>query len=254
MSTVKTLLIDDESAFLDTFQTMLNSRPSNIEIVGTARGVEEGIEKITDLNPDLVFLDIQMEDGTGFDLLRQIGKPPFKFVFVTAYDQFAIDAFKFSATDYLLKPISSFDLWRTIEKINDLSLSVQPGDRLTVLLENLNHVAGDQKKLVLKEADAMHVVKIQSILWCSAEGSYTKFYLDDKRQIIVSHHLKEYETLLEKNGFFRVHRSHLVNLHRIERFDKKEGGVIYLEGGEVLPVSVRKKDALIRKLETLPLF
>lgn len=248
---IRTMVVDDESAFVGNLESILESRESSIELVGDARSVEEGLKKIDELEPDLVFLDIQMEDGTGFDLLKKCDRKDFKVIFVTAYDQYAIEAFRFSALDYLLKPVVSTDLWtavdRAIEEIEKSKVELQ----INVLMDNLQSLSKEKKKLVLREADILHVVRLEDILWCTADGSYTKFHLQDGSQVMVSQHLKEFEDILDKNGFFRAHRSYLINVNKIIKFDKREGGIIHLEGDAILPVSVRKKEKLMGILASL---
>ncbi|MEQ9375565.1 MAG: LytTR family DNA-binding domain-containing protein [Imperialibacter sp.] len=248
---IRTLVIDDESAFIGNLEAMLEAKPNDIQLVGAARSVEEGLQKIDELEPDLVFLDIQMEDGTGFDLLQRCDRRDFKVVFVTAYDQFAIEAFRFSAIDYLLKPVVSDDLWAAVDKAKLEMEKSKFEFQISILMDNIHELSKDKKKLVLREAETLHVIKLEEILWCTAEGSYTTFHLIDGQKIMVSTHLKEYEAMLEKNGFFRVHRSYLVNVGKIKKFDKREGGIIYLEGNVTLPVSVRKKERLLMLLANL---
>jgi len=248
---IRTLVVDDESAFIGNLESILSTRLSPLELVGDARSVEEGLKKIEELEPDLIFLDIQMEDGTGFDLLEKCERRDFRVIFVTAYDQYAIEAFRFSAVDYLLKPVVSTDLWEAVERaITEIEKS-KTELQISVLMENLRSISKEKKKLVLRESDILHMVRLDEILWCMADGSYTKFHLTDGNRIMVSQHLKEFEEILDKNGFFRVHRSYLVNVNKIKKFDKREGGIIYLEGDVTLPVSVRKKDKLLSLLSEM---
>ncbi|MEM9894794.1 MAG: LytTR family DNA-binding domain-containing protein [Bacteroidota bacterium] len=248
---IRTLVIDDESAFIGNLESILQSRDSSLELVGDARSVEEGLQKIDELEPELVFLDIQMEDGTGFDLLDRCERKDFKVIFVTAYDQYAIEAFRFSAVDYLLKPVVSTDLWSSVDRAVANIEKSRVELQINVLMENIHSLSKEKKKLVLREADVLHVVRLEEILWCAADGSYTAFHLEGGTKIIVSQHLKEFEEILDKNGFFRAHRSYLVNVNKIRKFDKREGGIIYLDGGSALPVSVRKKEKLLQILSHL---
>ena len=248
---IRTLVIDDESAFVGNLESILASRETPIELIGDARGVSEGLEKIEELEPDLVFLDIQMQDGTGFDLLEKCGRKDFKVIFVTAYNQYAIEAFRFSALDYLLKPVVSTDLWKAVDRaVKEIEKS-KAELQISVLMDNIHALSKEKKKLVLREADTLHVVRLSEIQWCMAEGSYTVFQLEEGTQLMVSQHLKEFEELLDKNGFFRVHRSYLVNINKVRKFDKREGGILHLEGGRSIPVSVRKKEKLLKLLADL---
>ncbi len=247
---IRTLVIDDEKHFISTMSTLLEGI-SDIKVIGTARSVEDGLAQIDELEPDLIFLDVEMEDGTGFDLLKQIDRRDFRVVFVTAYDHYAVEAFRFSAVDYLLKPIISTDLFNALEKVRQGISKEKINYQLSVLMENIHEISKEKKKIVLRETDTLHVIQLEEILWCHADGSYTIFHLTEDRKIMVSRHLKEFEDLMSPNGFFRVHRSHLVNLNKIKKFDKTEGGTIYLEGDIALPVSVRKRERLSEMLAHL---
>lgn len=247
---IRAIIIDDEKPFINTLRANL-SGVEDLIIVGEARGVHTGIKLIEELEPELVFLDIQMSDGTGFDLLRKLDRRDFKVIFITAHDHFAIEAFKFSAIDYILKPIISDDLYAAIEKVRRSLEKEKINLQLSVLMENLNEISRDKKKIILRESETLHIIKLEEILWCEADGSYTKFYLNDSRKIMVSKHLKEFEDFLSPNGFFRAHRSHLVNINKIRRFDRSDGGIIYLEDNIALPISVRKKERLAELLNSM---
>ena len=250
---IRTLVVDDEPAFAENLVAMLRGEALSVEVIGKASSIDEGLEKIATHQPDLVFLDIMLHQGSGFDLLRRCPERNFQVIFVTAYDQYAIDAFKFSAVDYLLKPVASHELIAAVERVRSLlHLKQDQADRqLRVLLENAQGVSSQSRKLVLRESESLHVVNLADILWCAADGSYTTFHMEDGSKITVSQHLKEYETLLEPQEFFRVHRSHLVNLQKIRRLDKADGGTLHLSNGSTLPVSVRKREHLVHRLSQL---
>jgi two-component system LytT family response regulator len=247
MNMIRTLLIDDEKPFITSVRTLLSS-VADVVVVGEARSVASGLVQIDELEPDLIFLDIEMEDGTGFDLLRQIDRRDFKVIFVTAYDHYAVEAFRFSAIDYLLKPITSVDLYTALDKVREATGKEKINYQLSVLMENIHQLSKEKKKIVLRELDTLHVIQLDEILWCNADGSYSIFYLTGGRKIMVSQHLKEFEDLLSPNGFFRVHRAHLVNLNKVRKFTKSEGGTILLEENISLPVSVRKRERLAEML------
>ncbi len=247
---VKTVLIDDEKHFLATLKAILSSQP-DIKLAGEARSVESGLQLIEETKPKLVFLDVEMEDGSGFDLLSRVKDRDFQVIFVTAHDHYAINAFRFSALDYLLKPLISTELFSTLEKVRKATDSGRVDHQLNVLLETVNDLSRPSKKIVLKEAEAIHVIQLDEILWCSAEGSYCTFHLTEDRQITISKNLKEYDTLLAPSGFFRIHRSYLVNLNKVKKFDKTEGGKLLLEGKVSLPVSLRKREKLTNMLATM---
>lgn len=248
---IRTLVVDDEPAFAENLIAMLQGEASGVKIVGKAQSIDEGLATIAEHQPDLVFLDIMLGEGSGFDLLRRCPERNFQVVFITAYDQYAIEAFKFSAVDFLLKPVASHELLAAVGRVRSLLHQHQADRQLRVLLENMQGVSSQNRKLVLRESEILHVVNLTNILWCAADGSYTTFYLEDDNKITVSQHLKEYEMLLEPQGFFRVHRSHLVNLQKIRRLDKADGGIIHLTNGSTLPVSVRKREHLVHRLSRL---
>lgn len=250
--TIKCLVIDDESAFIKSVRSIIGLAPENkLELIGEARSVEEAVDKIDELEPDLIFLDIQLPDGTGFDVLNRSNRKDFKTIFITAFDQYAVDAFKYSAVDYLLKPVASRDFWVAVDKVRQELSKDDRELQINVLIDNLKEIQGERKKIILREGENMHIIQVKDILWCEAKGSYTVFHLENKEEILVSHHLKDYETPLSNSGFVRTHRSYLVNVSKIKRFDKSEGGSIYLEDGTQIPVSYRKKDQILRVIEGL---
>lgn len=247
---IRAIIIDDEKPFINTLRATLQNC-DNVVVVGEARSVSSGLTLINETEPDLVFLDVQMSDGTGFDLLQKLDRRDFNVIFITAHDHFAIEAFKFSAMDYILKPLISDELYGAIEKVRQLMEKDRINLQLSVLMDNLNEMSRDKKRIILREAETMHIIQLDEILWCEADGSYTVFYLTNKRKIMVSKHLKEFENYLSPNGFFRAHRSHLVNLSKIRKFDRSDGGIIYLQENVALPISIRKKERLSEMLNSM---
>jgi two-component system, LytTR family, response regulator len=247
---IRVLIIDDEKPFRSTLKAILSKR-SEIDVIGEASGVEEGLLAVATLEPELIFLDVQMEDGTGFDLLKRLDRRDFRVIFITAYDHYAVEAFRFSAVDYLLKPIISNDLFDAIDSVKKAMDKEKLSYQLSVLMDNIQAISKERKKIVLREAETLHVIHLEEILWCEADGSYTYFYLTGNRKLLVSRHLKEFEDILTPNGFFRAHRSHLVNLNKIIKFERADGGTLFLEGNIELPVSVRKKERLTELLAHL---
>lgn len=246
------LVVDDEIAFLKSIRSIIElSSETHLEIVGEARSVAEAVQKVDALEPDLIFLDIKLPDGTGFDVLEQVNTTDYQVIFITAYDQYAMDAFKYSTVDYLLKPVSSKDFWASLNKARDQKLRRDRDLQISVLADNLKELNAERKKMVLREGENLHIIHIKDILWCEAKGSYTAFHIEGEGQILVSHHLKDYETPLSNGGFIRTHRSYLVNVSKIKRFDRSEGGSLYLIDGTQIPVSFRKKDQILKILENL---
>lgn len=246
---LRTVIIDDEKNAREALTGVIEANYREIDIVGQADGVFSGLQIIEKLKPDLVFLDIKMKDGTGFDLLSRLPDISFSLIFLTAYDEYALKAFRFSATDYLLKPIDLDDLEEALEKVKknheDSRVSLE------ALLSNLPQRGNEDKKLVLKTAETIHLIKVSHIIRCEASGNYTEFIVNNRKALLVSKPLKEYDELLTPMGFFRTHQSHLVNLAHIEHVDKKNGYTILLSDGSSVPVATRKREALMETLEKM---
>lgn len=248
---LRAVIIDDIEAIRKKNSTIIKSNCPNISIIGQADSVDSGIKIIKQLSPDIVFLDVEMPDGTGFDLLQKLKPIHFKVIFITGYEDFAIKAFRFSAIDYLLKPLDPSELIEAVKKAED-SLSKEIFDmKLNNLFMNLERPKNLQK-LILKTADKIYSINIQDIVNCESDKNYTTFYFINAPKLVVSTNLKEYETLLSPYNFFRTHKSHLINLSYFDYFVKSEGGnTIVMKNKTVIPLSVRKKDDFLSLLETL---
>lgn len=248
---MKTVIIDDKAAIRQTVKLLLDTYAAGeFEVVGEADSVASGLACITEHEPELVLLDVEMEDGTGFDLLVQLQDPTFKVVFITAHDGYALKAFRFSAVDYILKPIVPSDFIKALNKAKEswsLSMNQQS---IGNLLTNRQKKAENQQFL-LSDADNIFLVKKEEIIRCEAAGNYTIFFLTKDRKITVSRNLKEYIELLDSDDFFRAHKSHFINLKQFDRLEKKDGGIIHMQDGSTLPVAVRRKDLLLEALSRL---
>jgi len=247
---LRTIIIDDEAHVRESLADMLKRHCPNAKVVGQAEGVKSGFKAIQTHHPDLVLLDIKMKDGTGFNLLEQIENIDFKIIFITAYDQYAIKAFKFSALDYLLKPVESVDLKEAIDKADKLSQQ-EVNTQLTTLANNLQTDDQSKKKIILKTFDNIHLVKVRDIVYVESDGRYSTIYLAWGKNVIVSNTLKHYHEMLGDFGFYRVHKSYLINLEHIRRFEKAEGGYVILEGDAKVPVASRKREELLELLERI---
>jgi two-component system LytT family response regulator len=245
---MKFVIIDDEEKHRNLIKSILKE-DKNLLCLGEADCVAKGLALVEATSPDLVLLDIDMPDGTGFDLLKSISTIDFLVVFVTAYDEFAIKAFKFSALDYLLKPIDPEELLLAVQKAQKVQQQSQNQLQLAALLSNVESFSHQVKKLVLKDSDNIYIVSTQEILYLQADNNYTSFFLTKDRKIVVSKTLKEYEQLLENNGFFRIHQSYLINLAYLQRIDKRDGGSVVLQEKIYLPLAQRRKDSLLKMLE-----
>lgn len=245
---MRAVIIDDDPSMRENLNSLLSIYCVDITLVGEADGVKSGVDLIRTVNPDLVFMDIEMKDGTGFDVLSISGKPTFKLIFVTGHDQYAIKAFKFSAIDYILKPVDPDDLIRAVDKARRTSMAM---NKLQIETLVTNRAVGKSKKMVLNDAQNTYLITIENIIRCESDVNYTRFFLSDHKSILVSKTLKSFDELLDEYGFFRCHQSHLINLNYFDRYEKTEGGMVHLKNGEVVPISVRKKEELMSKLSKL---
>lgn len=247
---MRIVLIDDDEIVRDNLKTLLSIYSPESTILAEADGVKTGLACIKEHKPDLVLLDVEMKDGTGFDLLSFYGSLDFKVIFVTGHDGYAIKAFKFSAIDYVLKPIDPNDLVAALKKAQQFKDTNEQNLKVANLVQNKKaHIA--EQKIILKDAETVFLVAVKDIIRCESETNYTRFYLTDGRVLMVSKTLKEYDTLFEDQSFFRAHQSHLINLHHFDRYEKKDGGTVVMKDGSSLPVAVRKKESLMAALEKL---
>lgn len=238
------LIIDDEDRVRETLIHMLSAYCPNINVIGQANSVASGFNQINALKPDIVFLDVKMPDGTGFELLKKFEKIDFYFIIITAYEEFAIQSFKVSALDYLLKPIDSTDLLNAVVKLAKVINSEDTNLKLNTLLSNIEGGKNENKKIVLKTLEGIFIVGTEDILRCESQNNYTIFHLKDKSTILVSKTLKEYEELLTPLNFIRCHQSHLINIRYISKFIKYPNAVLLLTDESYIPVSVRKKEVI----------
>lgn len=245
------VVIDDIERIRKENIAVIKSACPHISIIGEADSVENGAKLIRQLNPDLVFLDVEMPDGTGFDLLQKLSPINFKVIFITGYEDFAIRAFRFSAIDYLLKPLDSKELTEAVKKAEEL-LSKDIFDvKLHNLFTNLERPKNLQK-LILKTSDKIYSVNIQDIVNCESDKNYTTFHFINAPKLVVSTNLKEYEAMLSPYNFFRTHKSHLINMAYFDHFIKSEGGnTIIMKNKMAIPLSVRKKEEFMVLLDNI---
>ncbi len=246
---IKTILIDDIEQARNTLRRDLETYSKDVEIIGEASGVIEGAKLLKQIKPDLLFLDIQMQDGSGFDLLDILPEINFKIIFITASDAHAIKAFRYTALNYLLKPIDPDELVEALNQFRKNHINEQ--SKYDLLTKTMKSEQKLNEKLALHAQDKIHIVTIDEILRCESTVNYTEFHFNDSRRIVVSKTLKEFEELLVPHGFFRVHQSHLVNARMVREFIKTEGGHLIMNNGKMVPVSSRKRAEVIRMLEEL---
>lgn len=246
---MKVLVIDNEPNLRTAIKALLNAFCPEIKSIEEADGVQTGLQKVKVFQPDVVLLDVEMDDGSGFDLMKQVINPGFQLIFITAHNKYAIEAFQFSAIDYLLKPVDPDALQKSMQKaaMNIRNSNLQ--QQVEILLQQLSGIQNHDRKIVLKDIENTYFIKVADILYCEAEGTYTKFYFSNSDPILVSKNLKEYETILEPLGFLRTHHSFLANPGKVKMYDKTDGGALILEGGHSIPVSQRKKDFVMQVLE-----
>lgn len=250
MQALTTLIIDDELQSRNLLHKMLQQHFPEINLIGEASTVEEGLLGIEEYNPNIVFLDIQMKNETGFDLLSRLAKINFALIFTTAFDQYAIKAFRFNAIDYLLKPIVTEELIEAVNKVKE-RMNVSQTDSKK-LVEQLYLDIKDPKrihdKIAVPTLGGFMVIPLNEIIYCHANSNYTEFYLSDKKCILSSYTLKQYDDLLTSQSFFRAHRSYLINLAHVKIYRKGEGGNIVMSNGDEIELSRTHKDEFLRLL------
>jgi len=242
---LKTVIIDDEVNAVEFISSVISEYCPALEVTGKANDVTEGVQKIQELKPDLIFLDVEMPNGTGFDLLTQFPEKDFDVIFITAFNHYAIRAIKFSAVDYILKPINISEF---IEAVNKAVLKrsnppLNPNENFRILLENLK--TATPSRLAIPTSDGMEYLNPKDIIRIEADRSYSWFYLTGNRKILVSKNLKEFQDLLGDRNFFRSHNSYLINLKFVHKYVRKEGGYIEMQDGSQIPVSRNRKDLFL---------
>jgi two-component system LytT family response regulator len=246
---LKAIIIDDEQHCTDRLNTLL-SKYSSICLVGTCTTVKEATTAIESLRPDVIFLDVHLHEETAFDLLKQLSTIDFEIIFTTAFDSYAVDAFKFSALDYLLKPIDNEDFNNAIEKLQKKTTLKEVSKKVEVLIHNLEDKTEDLKKIAISTPDGLTFVEVASIIRCQSDSNYTHIFLKGNKKITTAKTLKHFETLLEPFRFFRIHNSYLINLSFVEKYMKGKGGYVIMSDRTHLEVATRRKDAFLKKLAT----
>ena len=246
---IKAIIIDDMEQARVTFKKDLEAYAKDVEVIAEAGGVVEGAKLLRQLKPDILFLDIQMQDGSGFDLLDVLADIPFKIIFITASDAHAIKAFRYAAIDYLLKPVDPDELVSAMERFRQTQIN--ENDKYKLLNDSLKNHHKPNEKLALHSQDKINIVNIADIIKCESSVNYTTFFFKDGKKLMVTRTLKDFEDLLSDQGFYRVHQSHLINTKYIKEFVKTEGGHLILQDGSMVPVSTRKRAEVIKMLEEL---
>ncbi|WP_111669483.1 LytR/AlgR family response regulator transcription factor [Algoriphagus litoralis] len=242
------IIVEDEFHSRETLKSFLKEYCPEVAVVDTAATVTEAVEKISQLHPDLVFMDIELQTGTGFDVLQKVRHLDFHLIFTTAFEHYAIKAIKFSSIDYLLKPIDLDELILAVQKAKNLIASENHQHLLENLLSNMQSGSLENRKICLSTAEGVEFIPTKEILFCEANGSYTDFHLSDRRKLVVSKNLKEYENMLQDANFMRVHNSFLINLGEVKKYIRAEGGYIVMNNDRQVSISPGKREEFLKRM------
>lgn len=244
---LKAIIIDDEPYCCEILAAMLESESPQVQIQAICNNGEEGIKAIQKYSPDLVFLDVEMPKMNGFEMLEQLSVN-FHLIFTTSYDQYAVKAIRFSALDYLLKPVDREELKKAVEKAEQ-RIQIPMAQQLEVLMQKIRQPLNPVSKIALPTMEGLQMISIETIINCESDDNYTRIILKGGKKLLVTRSLKEIEESLEQHSFLRVHRSYLVNLNEIEKYIKGEGGYLIMSDGSSVDVSRSRKEILMQKLQ-----
>lgn len=247
ISMYHSVIIDDDKLARKSLRLILEQNFKEIEILGEADSASSGLLLIEKSDPDLVFLDIEMPDGNGFSLLEKLSDVNFKLVFTSSYSDYAIQAFKYSAFDYILKPVLIENVRSVLNRISDIPV-LHEKQRVEVLKNNLNHVDPEDQTIALPEFNGFTIVKVKDIVRCESERNYSRVFFKNGTSVLVSRTLLDFDNLLVLHGFFRIHRSHLISLKNVNRYLKTDGGLVEMIDKTQLPVSPKFKEELLNRL------
>lgn len=247
---IKAIIIDDEAFCIESLMYKLTESCPDVQVIATCRNASEGIPALQELQPDLVFLDINLPDLDGFRLLEQLPSINFQVVFTTAYNEYAVKAFKVNALDYLLKPVDEDDLVQAVDRFRQRMRQDNGIQQLQQLLQTLQ-LNRDHNRIALPTARGQLFIAVNDIVRLESESNYTRFYLSDKSNVLVSRTLKDYEILLSPHNFVRVHNSSIINLLHVKEYYKGKGGTVMMDDGMEIEISVRRKQLLLEKLAGL---
>lgn len=251
---IKAILIDDDHHLRTGLKALLERYTDDIAIIGEAESVKTGIEAVQKYKPQVIFLDIHLSDGTGFDMfekLATLGRIKAHIVFITAHEQYAVKAFKFSALDFILKPVDFEELQHTIAKIKEVVNQNSSFEHIDLLLENIRKKVDNFRRIALSTSDGIHLFDVADIIRCEAKVNYTQFYIKNHKPVLISRTLKEYEEILSEHGFERVHQSHLINLSYLKSYIRSDGGYVIMSDNSTIPIAQSKKDKLQELIRTL---
>ena len=246
---IKAVIIDDEESAREALSGLLKNYCSEVDLQGMAKSIEDGRELILKCKPELVFLDIRMPRGSGFNLLEKLPEINFEVIFTTAYDQYALKAIKFSALDYLLKPIDVTELKAAVKKVGERKDQFVLNEKLEIFMENITTKNKQLTKIVVPMTDGFRVVEVKNIIRCQSDRNYTNLFLADGTRILSSRTLKEFEELLSEYSFFRIHQSHLINLNNVNHYTKGREGQVELSDGSKVDIARSKKAEFMAKFD-----
>jgi len=242
------IIIDDEKNSRNSLRKKLENHCADIVITGECENGEEGIKMLGEQEPDIVFLDVEMPRLNGFNMLQQLASYNFEVIFITAYDHYAIKAIKFSALDYLVKPVAIEDMKAAVEKADQKRRKAAGNERLEMLLQNLMQEKNELQRIAIPSIDCLHFIETGNIIYLEAHSNYTCFYLTNNEKITVSKTLKDFEELLPASMFIRIHHSYIINKNLVVKYIKGEGGQVVMKNGVTLDVARRKKDEFMRAI------
>ena len=245
---LKAIIVEDELRSREFLKKLTEEYCPQVKVVETAATVEEAVQAINCHKPDLIFLDIELHTGTGFDVLQAVSYTDFRVIFTTAYDHYAVKAIKFSAIDYLLKPIDVDELQAAVQKAAESLSSNNSGLALQELLKNIRKPAESDFSVTLATSEGLEFVPLQNIIRLEASGPYTYFFIKGGKKIMVSKNLKEYEGLLSDHNFFRVHNSHMINIKEVKRMVKTDGGYAIMSDDSMISISPKKKEDFMEQM------
>jgi len=246
---IKSIIVDDEKHGRENLAGILRQYCPDVDLLGDADSVDAAVLLIQKYNPDLVFLDIEMPKANGFQLLEHFRDFRFEVIFVTAYDNYAIKAIRFSAADYILKPINLNDLQIAVGKVAERIHQKQENQRMKQLVYNISQP--QNPRIGLPTGDRIEFIEVHKIIRCQGEGNYSHIYFEGNKHLLVAKTLVEFEDLLQEYSFFRVHKTHLVNLKQVVAYEKTDGGILQLSNGDKIPISRRRKEDVQKMLKVI---